>query len=438
MFLSSIHIENFKGIQDADFTFSKSVNLVVGNNGTGKTSILEAVAVALGGFLAGIEGVNTIHFSKDEIRRENQLLGAGSNNIVYRTPIKVDVDMLVDGEKFHFTRQKKSVSSSRSTIEPRDICKKAESMARDSKSILPIISYQSFSRISNQKKDKWEDPFSDDFSRVVGYTDCLEEASNTKMLTNWCKRMDHISWQQEKEIAEYEAVKYAAAKFMQVMMDKDNIRIFYDKRTEELMYACNSEQLPLRLLSSGFRTLLGMVLDIAYRMAILNPDLLKDIVSLTPGVVLIDEIDMHLHPNWQWRVVKALQTTFPKVQFIATTHSPIIMASCKDENMIMLNPVDQFLDMPSEIRQGNTVKGWQINDVLEQCMDSCCRDPETTEMLEHLTMLAKKKIMHTISEEELSIYHSIIKKLSEILPQNDIGIEEAALFSIDEMLEDLK
>lgn len=50
MFLSSIHIENFKGIQDADFTFSKSVNLVVGNNGTGKTSILEAVAVALGGF----------------------------------------------------------------------------------------------------------------------------------------------------------------------------------------------------------------------------------------------------------------------------------------------------------------------------------------------------------------------------------------------------
>lgn len=438
MFLSSIHIENFKGIQAADFTFSESVNLIVGNNGTGKTSILEAVAVALGGFLAGIESVNTIHFSKDEIRRENQLLGAGSNNIVYRTPIKVDVDMLVDGEKFHFTRQKKSVSSSRSTIEPRDICKKAESMARDSKSILPIISYQSFSRISNQKKDKWEDPFSDDFSRVVGYTDCLEEASNTKMLTNWCKRMDHISWQQEKEIAEYEAVKYAAAKFMQVMMDKDNIHIFYDKRTEELMYACNSEQLPLRLLSSGFRTLLGMVLDIAYRMAILNPDLLKDIVSLTPGVVLIDEIDMHLHPNWQWRVVKALQTTFPKVQFIATTHSPIIMASCKDENMIMLNPVDQFLDMPSEIRQENTVKGWQVNDVLEQCMDSYCRDPETTEMLEHLTMLAKKKIMHTISEEELNMYHSIIKKLSGILPQNDMGIEEAALFSIDEMLEDLK
>ena len=436
MFLSNIHIENFKGIQKADFGFSKSVNLIIGNNGTGKTSVLEAIAVALGGFLSGIQGVNTIHFSKDEIRRENQLLGTGSNNIIYRTPIKVDVNMVIDGENFHFTRQKKSVSSSRSTIEPRDICKKAESMTADSRSILPLISYQSFSRISNQKKDKWEDPFSDDFSRVVGYTDCLEEASNTKMLTNWCKKMDHVSWQQERKITEYEAVKYAASQFMKVMLGKEDVHIFYDKRTEELMYACDEEQLPLRLLSSGFRTLLGMVLDIAYRMAILNPNLLKNIVSSTPGIVLIDEIDLHLHPNWQWKVVEALQITFPRIQFIATTHSPIIVASCKDENMIILNPVDRFLDKPSEVCQGNTVKGWQINDVLEQYMNSCCRDPETSEMLECLAALAKKKLDRTISEEELKAYHSIIKQLNETLPQDDLGVEEAALLSIDEMLGD--
>lgn len=434
MFLSSIHIENFKGIQEADFRFSNTMNLIVGNNGTGKTSILEAVAVALGGFLAGIQGVQTIHFSKDEIRRENQLLGEGSNNIIYRTPIKVDANLMIDEQSFSFTRQKKSVSSSRSTIEPRDICKKAENMAADSHSVLPIISYQSFSRISNQKKDKWEDPFSNDFSRTVGYTDCLEEASNTKMLTNWCKRMDYISWQKEKEIAEYEAVKCAVACFMQVMLDKSEVRIFYDKRTEELMYACDSEQLPIRLLSSGFRTLLGMVLDIAYRMAILNPNLMNHIVSSTPGIVLIDEIDMHLHPNWQWKVVKALRTTFPKVQFIATTHSPMIMASCKDENMIMLNPMDRFLDMPSEVSHGSTVKGWQINDVLEQCMNSCYRDPETTERLNRLTVLAKKRIKHTISMEELEEYHSLIKELSGLLPQDDVGVEDAAFLSIDEML----
>ena len=70
MYLSKIHIENFKGIKSADFDFDRSVNIIIGNNGAGKTSVLEAIAVALGGFLSGIDGVNTIHFSRDEIRRD--------------------------------------------------------------------------------------------------------------------------------------------------------------------------------------------------------------------------------------------------------------------------------------------------------------------------------------------------------------------------------
>ena len=71
-------------------------------------------------------------------------------------------------------------------------------------------------------------------------------------------------------------------------------------------------------------------------MALLNPDLLEDI-SQTPGIVLIDELDMHLHPKWQWRIIAGLKATFPNVQFIAATHSPVIMASCKEENLIRID-----------------------------------------------------------------------------------------------------
>lgn len=425
MFLSEIHIENFKGLKDVGFSFTKSMNLIIGDNGTGKTSILEAIAVALGGFLSGIDGVNTIHFSKDEIRQENQLMGTGSNSIIYRTPVRVEADITIDNHRFRFVRQKKSVSSSRSTIEPRDICRLAGRMAQDSHSVLPIISYQSFSRISNQKKDKWEDPFSDDFSRVVGYTDCLEEASNTKLLTNWFKKMEYITWQQEREIVEFETVKNAISRFMQVMLDRKDVRIFYDKRTEELMYSDMRECLPIRFLSSGFRTLLGMVLDIAYRMAVLNPNLLGEIVVSTPGIVLIDEIDLHLHPNWQWRVVKALKTTFPRVQFIATTHSPLIISSCEDETVIRLDPDDQSLDKLSKTSQQHTVKGWQVGDVLREYMGSDNRDPETVKMLDSLSGLAKKKLLHVISKKELEEYHLLIKELSALLPQEDTGVEEA-------------
>src|SRR6202011_5938064 len=81
------------------------------------------------------------------------------------------------------------------------------------------------------------------------------------------------------------------------------------------------QRMPFHLLSDGYRNVIGMAADIAYRMASLNPQLLADAVQLTPGVVLIDEVDLHLHPNWQRVVVGRLLETFPKVQFVGTTHS---------------------------------------------------------------------------------------------------------------------
>ncbi|RRK34171.1 DUF2813 domain-containing protein [Schaedlerella arabinosiphila] len=443
MYLSNIHIENFKGIKNADFDFDRTVNIIIGDNGTGKTSVLEAIVVALGGFLSGIDGVNTIHFSKDEIRRENQLTGRGSNNIVYKTPIRVDVclELCVHNHgktelhPFKFTRQKKSIKSVRSTVEPRDICREAQWMAEDRQAVLPVISYQSFSRVSNQKKDKWENPFSkEDYSRAVGYVDCLEEAANEKMLANWCKKMEQVAWQQEETIPEYEIVKKTVSKFMQLMQEDERIRVYYDKRTEELVYTNEEEILPVRMLSSGFRNLLGMVFDIAYRMAVLNPDLLENVVEMTPGIVLIDEIDLHLHPRWQWKIIDALKNTFPRVQFIVTTHSPVIIASCKEEKLITLQLEDIFLDKPSEIMHGKTVKGWMVDRVLTEHMRTENRDPETTEKLKHLSLLAKKKISGYMSDGEKEEYRRLIRELSSLLPEDDIAVEEAAFMSVDEIL----
>ncbi len=87
----------------------------------------------------------------------------------------------------------------------------------------------------------------------------------------------------------------------------------------------NGAVLPTRMLSDGQRTILSIVADIAYRCVTLNPELRDQATQATPGVVLIDEIDLHLHPKWQRRIVEDLRRTFPKIQFIATTHSPIIL-----------------------------------------------------------------------------------------------------------------
>lgn len=95
-------------------------------------------------------------------------------------------------------------------------------------------------------------------------------------------------------------------------------------------------------LSDGFRSIISMVADLAYRMVRLNPQLGVEATLRTPGLVLIDEVDMHLHPLWQQTVLVDLQKAFPKVQFVVTTHSPQVLSSAPAESIRVLMWGKQF------------------------------------------------------------------------------------------------
>lgn len=405
MRINKISITNFKKIKHLELEFNKGFNLIIGDNSSGKTSVLEAISVALGGFLAGIDSISTIHFNRDEIRRVNSWVGDGSYNTKFLTPIMIDCDLTLQGENYFFTRKKNSIKSSRTTVEPRDICKAATILANNDDSVLPIISYQSAARMWSQKRDKWNNPFQDDFSRVVGYTDCLDESSNTKMLTNWFKRMEQISWQMNKKIGEYESAKFAVAKFISHMTDSEDVCVFYDKRTEELMCKIDDEVLPLRFFSAGYRSMIGMVLDIACRMAILNPNMRLDSYK-TNGIVLIDELDLHLHPKWQWNIISALKKTFPNVQFIATTHSSIILSSFKGKNIIDIND--------NGVEYKNNAYGYKINDILNILQGSDERVPSIQSVF--------VEFYDAIDKGDISTAEKILTSLKEKLHENDPDI----------------
>ncbi|MFR8248001.1 MAG: AAA family ATPase [Lachnospiraceae bacterium] len=207
-----------------------------------------------------------------------------------------------------------------------------------------------------KKREKTENVFKKKYSRTAGYIDTLYEASNIKLLLNWCIKMEQISWQKEQKIAEYEAVKQAVADFMSYMNSGGTYEVFYDKQLEDLMYKTEDLVLPVSDLSSGYQSLIWMVFDIAYRMAILNPNKRSEVCA-TKGIVLIDEIDMHLHPKWQWNIIDSLRKTFPNVQFIATTHSPILFASAKDVWIIDIEE--------AEYQYGYSHYGMDINTALQ-------------------------------------------------------------------------
>lgn len=352
MQINKARIVNFKGIDEWDIEFKPGFNLIKGENGKGKTSVLEAISVGLGGFVAGLEGVATRHFSQDEIRQIYKKVGDGSFDKKHMVPVEVSLTAELNGEIFEWTRGRSSAKASRSTIQPKNICRKAEEMANESGTELPILAYQGAGRVWSQRRERTENIFRKQYFRTVGYTDALLEASNIKLLLNWCARMEQIAWQKEMKIAEYEAVKRAVSDFMGYMEPDGEFEVFYDKQQEELMYRKNEWVLPVMELSAGYQSLIWMVFDIAYRMAVLNP-CKKEKIAETRGVVLIDEIDMHLHPRWQWNIINALRKVFPNVQFIAATHAPILFASAKN---VWIIDVDE-----KEIEYGYSHYGIDLN-----------------------------------------------------------------------------
>ncbi|WP_343083990.1 AAA family ATPase [Blautia producta] len=409
MELKNVEIKNFKGIENCFIDLKPGINLLIGNNGYGKTSILEALSVCLGGFIAGIGEIKTRHFTKDEIRIIYENMGDGSYDKKYMTPVAVKCDAEIEKELFTWTRSKSSLNASRSTVEPRDVCRKAFSMANEGKHILPILSYQSCARVWMQKREAAEDIFAGTFYRTVGYAGCLAEASNTKMMMNWVRRMEKMEWKNKKTIREYQAVKHILCRFMEIMSQESGFILEYDDRSDCLIFEIGEKALPIENLSSGYQSLIWMVLDIAFRMAILNPDLYENI-SEVPGVILIDEIDVHLHPKWQWNVLRALKETFPNVQFIVATHSPIVIASCKNENLIAIN-------REGEMDYFDTPYGLDVSETLDIFQESLPIAKEVSNLLREFYQL--------IDEEKLEKAEDKLQELKLAVGDNNPKVVSA-------------
>ena len=206
--------------------------------------------------------------------------------------------------------------------------------------MLPLISYYGTGRLWAQKREK-KSPELMSFNRQMGYVDCLDAASNEKMMRKWFEKMTLQSATNGTPTPELIAVKSAIVQCFQSITRFDDVDIQFNLDTHELdiLYrneGSERERYPMKELSDGYKNTLSMVADIAYRMAVLNPWLLDRVLTETTGIVLIDEIDLHLHPQWQQRIIGDLRTIFPKVQFIVSTHAPLVINSVKKDNLLIL------------------------------------------------------------------------------------------------------
>ncbi len=165
-------------------------------------------------------------------------------------------------------------------------------------------------------------------------------------MMNWFEKMTVQKYQNQehnkKPIPELDAVYTAMEICYKRITGLEDVKVQYNIGTQELEIAyCEKSgewmRIPLNLLSDGYKSTISLVADIAYRMAVLNPQLFGEVCAKTDGIVLIDEVDLHLHPAWQQRILGDLMEIFPKVQFIVSTHAPAVINTAKKENVISLS-----------------------------------------------------------------------------------------------------
>jgi predicted ATP-binding protein involved in virulence len=314
--------------------------------------------------------------------------------------------------------------------ENKDLIDIVKSLEEDSENILPIISYHGTGRLweqSHKKSSKMEK-----LTKYHGYKDCLNAKSNYRNFIVWFEKQERHSFSVRREIPILEAVRNTVIKMMTILTKKEVELFIYREGDLEIKYKNEEKREKVSTLSDGYRNIIGIVSDIAYRMAILNPNLGLDVTQKTSGVVLIDEIDLHLHPKWQKEIVNILITLFPKVQFITTSHSPFIIQSQTSGSIIKL-------DKSSEPLSVNATE-LSIEDISEDIQD--IPTPQMSSKKIEMLRVAKKYFDNLellekggISQEEVE---KIKNKLDEVSALYDDNMAYVAFLQRKRLLTESK
>lgn len=385
MRIDRLKIQNFKKFADQQIDLHPQFTLLVGENGAGKTSILDALAVALGIWHKGIPGTGWRNILEEEIR----LIAVRAGDRTHFRP-QLPSAITVDGkigtkENLSWTRMIRVGGTRTTNAEARAAEKSVVDTvqaALNQRALLPVLAYYGAGRAwsptnkrpalrASQRKPQQFD----------AYRNCLDTRIHDHDLNEWFLFEAAAKNGQSEGRPGYHAVKKAV---LQCVPGADDLR--YDSDLKEVVLSIGGFEQPFYNLSAGQRMMLAMVADIAIKAVSLNSysygndetgaDDPMSVLRKSPGVVLIDELDIHLHPKWQRRVATDLKETFPGVQFVCTSHSPQIIGEVRPDEV-------RLLDERGAIRPKRSF-GIDSSRVLEELMDSTSRDEKVGTTLRSL------------------------------------------------------
>jgi predicted ATP-binding protein involved in virulence len=376
MKVRSLDVEGFRGFaHPLHIDFDERLTVLVGENGRGKTSLLDALAILLDQYLARLlrgSARSARKIALADINRSD-MHGFYEKNNLKSTVLKINADFYDRNISWTVSKPGKAES-----------CEINEYFLARDFNFFYLMNDSSIISYYGQSRNRISSMVNSGRSGKTGRQAAFLQALTAGNL-DFC---EFVAWFRDRSLSEaqhwktdqsYRDKQLEAVRRAMIGATDLADPIYSMEAPQGLRVTKNGAQLPVNLLSSGEQTFLALAGDLARRLAMLNPDMSDPLQG--QGVVLIDEIELHLHPRWQRVILPWLLETFPNCQFIVTTHSPQVLGRVKAEQIRILEALE---DGRVEVRQPRAVWGRDSNFILAAVLGADERDSDLKDRLDAL------------------------------------------------------
>lgn len=361
MKLERLHLRNFRCFDDLTLEFGKRLTVIIAENGAGKTALLDAIAIGFGRYLTKLPGIGGRSTKETDLRvasgerREPFMLLAWEGRTYDDRPVVWAGGRKRDGAVTAATI-KQQLSESQLVLLARGLkeideftLNLVQAEADQQAYFLPVIAYYGTNRAIREEVRRRRG-FKKNFLRFDALTGALDPDSRFRSAFEWFNAMEDAERREREERRDFDyhhpelqivrtAIERLLPGYKNPRTEIRPLRFVIDK----IMPDGKIGTLRVSQLSDGYRVVLGLTMDLARRMAQANSRLIPQGMQVMnpldlPAIALIDEVDLHLHPSWQQRIVTDLMQTFTNTQFILTTHSPQVLSTVRRENIRVIGP----------------------------------------------------------------------------------------------------
>lgn len=336
MKITGLKVTNLRAFKHAEFSFQPGMNLIVGVNGVGKTTVLDALRICLARTIPKFTCFNrpkNTYFRDADFQIGTSFMTISMNFTIYQQKYKYAIHkqknesepILEDNQKILTPDQEQFTPD---TTPARKLLIRAKKTEPSQPIALFFSTRRSLATYASPSIARSKG------GPIAAWSEALKSGKELRLgeIASWMHAQAALAGERPLSDRHLDALREAARKFLPAC---ENLRVVMDPKPS-LLIDKERRTLDVKQLSDGERGMLALVLDLAQRLSQANPGLVNPIQE-GEAVVLIDELDLHLHPKWQRQIVRQLTETFPNCQFIATTHSPFIIQSLIQGNLINLD-----------------------------------------------------------------------------------------------------